>query len=343
MPIDHRSAAGDFGSLVSLRKQHFIASSDGDVTPVEAETYRNRVNEFKANCVGPGVRVAIFGKIASGAFVTAEQATFLVEERSIGFDWTEAQRLLHQAESIADQAAEWWPCEAATEPESTRARKRREAKNLERRPHVDRAFDLMGAVLSAVNEENRRVSEHGSTSSEKDNRSDNFMASMKVIEQDIRRAQGLLDKAAQRHAQLTYTTGMLVGVGALAIACALLGASFYLTDTPAANGVALLAGGLGAVVSVLQQMTSGALHLDETAGSSMLFRFGALRPVVGGILGLAVATLFAGGLLPAISVEPGQELPFYAAIGFLAGFSERFAQDMIANSGRPLAPTPDQN
>lgn len=340
MTIDHRSAAGDFGSLVSLRKQHFRAHPDGAVTAAEAETYRNRVNEFKSRCLGPGVRVAIFGNIGSGAFVTAEQATFLVEERSINFDWTAAQRLLHQAESISDQAAEWWPYEALDESANGRARKRREAKDKERRPHVDRAFDLMGAVLSAVNEENRRVMEKGGTSDERDVRSDNFKASMEVIEKDIRRAYELLDKAAQRHAQLTYTTGMLFGVGLLGIACAAIGASFYLTGTSADDGVALLAGGLGAVVSVMQQMTSRALRLDENAGSSMLFRFGALRPLIGAILGLAVAALFASGLLPAISVEPEQELPFYGAIGFLAGFSERFAQDMIANSGRPLVVSP---
>jgi hypothetical protein len=64
--------------------------------------------------------------------------------------------------------------------------------------------------------------------------------------------------------------------------------------------------------------------------------YGALRPVIGGIFGLALFVLFEGGLLPAIEVEEGSNLPFYAGVGFLAGFNERFAQDMLVGSGKPL-------
>ncbi len=160
---------------------------------------------------------------------------------------------------------------------------------------------------------------------------------MAVIEDELERAEALLDTAGQRQAQLSYTRGMLVGALALGCSCLLIGAAFYATSTAAADGVALLAGGLGALVSVLQRMTSGTLRLDAHAGTGMLFRFGALRPVIGAILGMAVFALLAGGLLPAISTAPNEELAFYGAIGFLAGFNERFAQDMIANSGSRLA------
>lgn len=311
--------------------------------PDKAEEYRKRVNDFKANCHGPGVRVAIFGKIGSGAFVTAEHASFLVQERSINFDWTQAQRLLHRAHSIADQASEWWPWAEADPNEDSRTRKLREGNDLERRPHVDRAYDLMTAVLSAVNQEHQRVSrqrafELGAGESREDVRSSGYQAGIDVIAEDIARAEALLDTAAQRRAQLTYTTGMLVGAGIVGIACLLIGLVFYLSETAAADGVGLLAGALGAVVSVLQRMTSGSLRLDEHAGSSMLFRFGALRPTIGGIFGLAAMALVASGLFSALCVPTGQELPFYAAIGFLAGFNERFAQDMIATSAPPAGP-----
>lgn len=343
MTLDHRSAVGDFQSLVSLRAQHFKASADGELSAADMDAYRQRVNKFKANCVGPGVRVAIFGRISSGAFVTAERASFLVQERSISFDWTEAQRLLHRADSVADQAAEWWPWEAVGTPERSRARKRREANDLERRPHVDRAYDLMTAVLSAVNQEHQRTSRQFAIETpegeESDVRSGNYRAGIKVIQEDIERAEALLDTAAQQRAQLTYTTGMLIGAAIVGLACLLIGAAFYLTETAAADGVALLAGSLGAVVSVLQRMTTGRLRLDEHAGSSMLFRFGALRPAIGGLLGLAVMAIVASGLISALVVPSGQELPFYAAVGFLAGFNERFAQDVIASSA-PVAGQP---
>jgi len=35
-------------------------------------------------------------------------------------------------------------------------------------------------------------------------------------------------------------------------------------------------------------------------------------------------------------VADDSRLPFYAAVGFLAGFNERFAQDMLVASARPL-------
>jgi hypothetical protein len=82
------------------------------------------------------------------------------------------------------------------------------------------------------------------------------------------------------------------------------GLFFSLTATSAINGVALLAGGLGALVSVLQRMTSGRLQLGFHAGANILLIFGALRPLIGAILGMAVFVFLAGGLLPVISVEP---------------------------------------
>lgn len=52
---------------------------------------------------------------------------------------------------------------------------------------------------------------------------------------------------------------------------------------------------------------------------------------------MALFVLLEGGLLPAIEVAEDANLPFYAAVGFLAGFNERFAQDMLVGSARPLA------
>ncbi len=260
----------------------------------------------------------------------------MVHERLINFAWTDAQRLLHRADAIADQAAEWWPrVENGKLPR--RQQKQKEANDLERRPHIDRAYNVMTAILSAIAQESRRVSESKKSHDEKrDTRSDAYRASMVVIETDLTRAEALFDAAAQRQAQLSYTKGMLLGATAIGLVSLAIGVAFYLTDTPAADGVALLAGALGALVSVLQRMTSGSLRLDAHAGNGMLFRFGALRPVIGAILGMAVFAFLAGGLLPAISSAPDEELAFFAAVAFLAGFNERFAQDVIAHSGKQL-------
>jgi hypothetical protein len=79
-------------------------------------------------------------------------------------------------------------------------------------------------------------------------------------------------------------------------------------------------------------MTSGRLRLDTHAAPAMTMAYGAVRPAIGGVLGMALFVLFEGGLLPAVEVADEARLPFYAAVGFLAGFNERFAQDMLAGS-----------
>lgn len=334
--MDHHTAVGDFQTLVIIRSRQ-LKEANGDASEEEQESYREQVRAFKEKCAGPGVRVAVFGDTGSGAFVTAERASFLVQERWINFDWADAQRLLHRADSIADQAAEWWPRSEIDASSSRRNRKRKEENDLERRPHVDRAYNLLTAVLSAVNQEYRRTLESEAAEEPTDIRSDAYTASISVVQEDLLRAEALLDTAAQRRAQLTYTTGMLIGVACIGFFCLLLGAGFFITSTPAKDGVALLAGGVGAFVSVLQRMTTGSLRLDAHAGAAMLFRFGALRPAIGAVMGIAVAALFAGGVLPAISMDPEQEFAFYGAVGFIAGFNERFAQDVIANSKGRLA------
>ena len=152
----------------------------------------------------------------------------------------------------------------------------------------------------------------------------------------MKRANVLLHEAAQRAAQGRYGTGMVFGVLALAAVCAIIGGIFAVAGIAAWNGVALLAGGLGALVSVLQRMTSGTLKLDVRATRQMLLWLGAMRPVVGGLFGMAVFAILEGGLLPAITIPAGSELAFFAGVGFLAGFNERFAQDMLASSGRGM-------
>jgi hypothetical protein len=58
---------------------------------------------------------------------------------------------------------------------------------------------------------------------------------------------------------------------------------------------------------------------------------GAVRPFVGAAFGMALTALVLGGVLSFVEV-PRSELAFFAALGFLAGFNERFAQDMLAAS-----------
>jgi hypothetical protein len=58
-----------------------------------------------------------------------------------------------------------------------------------------------------------------------------------------------------------------------------------------------------------------------------------MRPVIGAVFGAVVFLFLDGGIVEVLSPpDGGQQLAFYAALGFLSGFSERFAQDVIAHA-----------
>lgn len=152
-----------------------------------------------------------------------------------------------------------------------------------------------------------------------------------------------LDAAQEQHvrsaiwgAQLAYTQGMVLGFVAL---IAVLAAIVYFGSSIDAVEfsrilITLGAGGLGAVVSVMHRLTGGSLRLNYTAEHNSLRMLGAFRPLLGGIFGLVVYVFITGDLLDISGPtdSPIKTLYFLAAIAFLAGFSERFAQDTLSKA-----------
>jgi|SRR5690349_10616584 len=130
---------------------------------------------------------------------------------------------------------------------------------------------------------------------------------------------------------------MFLGIAALACVSAAAALLFAHFDIKAAYGIAGLTGGIGATVSVLQRMTADKLRLDFEAAGDLIETFGAVRPFVGAVFGLALFALVESGLVAAVDVAAGDELAFFAVVGFLAGFNERFAQDMLVGSARRLS------
>src|SRR3954454_10158660 len=112
-------------------------------------------------------------------------------------------------------------------------------------------------------------------------------------------------------------------------------------------GVSLIAGGIGGVLSVMTRMTNGKLQVRAESGKWAIRALGGIRPIVGAAFGAAVYLLLAGGVIDFFqSPKDGDTTLFYAGIAFLAGFSERFAQDAIAGAttklGGAASPLPDQ-
>jgi hypothetical protein len=90
------------------------------------------------------------------------------------------------------------------------------------------------------------------------------------------------------------------------------------------------AGVAGAVVSVLQRMTTGSLAVCAEADPKMVRTVGYCRVLLGVILGVVSYVLVGGGLLALGSPDGRPRVLYFAGIAFVAGFSERFARDMLA-------------
>jgi hypothetical protein len=90
------------------------------------------------------------------------------------------------------------------------------------------------------------------------------------------------------------------------------------------------AGVAGAVVSVLQRMTSGSLAISAEADPHMVRTIGYCRIALGVGLGVISYVLVGGGLVALRPPSGSTPALYFAGIAFIAGFSERFARDMLA-------------
>ncbi len=135
-------------------------------------------------------------------------------------------------------------------------------------------------------------------------------------------------EAANGQAQIVYFAGMATVAVALAAV-----AGIWLAIHWAAPVAALAAGALGGVVSVIQRINAGKFTLDYDVGRPYALFLGGLRPLIGGAFALAISFAFTGGLLhlPIAAEETSTNRRLaLLVVAFLAGFSERWAQDTLA-------------
>jgi hypothetical protein len=156
-------------------------------------------------------------------------------------------------------------------------------------------------------------------------------------------AEDFMLRSAKRRTQSHYLKGMMAGTVAVLVGVGLLGGLFSalgLAGSENADAVlALSAGALGALISVLMRMTGGQFALpvlDSEMRKTDVHLVAAARPLIGAVSGVIAYALVRSSLVPIDSA--GSEDPTFLWIGiaFLAGFSERLAQDMFARSGRGL-------
>ena len=100
-----------------------------------------------------------------------------------------------------------------------------------------------------------------------------------------------------------------------------------------------LAGALGSIVSIMVRIHEFSNKKD--VDPSVLFFTGFFKPVVGAAFAMFVLSVIKAGLIP-VKIEPDAETYFYLALGFVSGFSERFAKD-VAEKTESLVGGTDAN
>ena len=156
----------------------------------------------------------------------------------------------------------------------------------------------------------------------------------------IKKVESYYCQAANGQAQLIYFGG--IATVTLLIAAV---ATVWLSISWAAPVAALVAGALGAVVSVIQRINSGKFELEYDVGGPYTFFLGGLRPLIGGVFAMAITFAVSGGLvhLPVDAPAHSDSRRFaLLVLAFLAGFSERWAQDTLTAivPAKPHAPAP---
>ncbi|RSM70283.1 hypothetical protein DMH04_44955 [Kibdelosporangium aridum] len=158
-----------------------------------------------------------------------------------------------------------------------------------------------------------------------------------TAQKEVTLATTRVQAAIQRQARFIYFQGALVGTVATAVLIVLVGVAstqFWpgLLNTPGLVAASLF-GALGAVVSIFQRMSKGTLILDFNTSVRHLRALGGFRPLVGAIFGAVAQFALTAGTINAT-------LGLFALAGFGAGFSERFATDMIERAGQVIAKLP---
>jgi hypothetical protein len=144
----------------------------------------------------------------------------------------------------------------------------------------------------------------------------------------VDRAEAYYRQAANGQAQIVYFVGMLTVALIIAVA-----AGLFLTVEWKVGVGALVAGSVGAVVSVVQRINAGDFKVNYDVGRPYAFFLGGLRPLIGGAFAIVIAFAFSSGILhlPITSAKEEDQRLALLVVSFLAGFSERWAQDTLTS------------
>jgi len=142
-------------------------------------------------------------------------------------------------------------------------------------------------------------------------------------------------QAASRQAQIIYLQGLVWGLFALMLLAPALAGVFSVVKVPGLDSglfvACLVAGSFGAAMSVLMRMSSGRFDINHEFGREYVTNLGFARPFIGAIFAVLLYFAFQGQLLQQVDLPEGPQgqFAFFVASGFLIGFSERFAKEIV--------------
>jgi hypothetical protein len=203
---------------------------------------------------------------------------------------------------------------------------------------TDRTFSVMTRVLGAAD-----------TWAQPDTTHEERLAAVEAARAEYAVTSRTVNASIQRQARFVYFQGVLLGAVITVAVCSVIGALdaawWSRVVSPAALVAATVFGALGALASVFQRMSTGNLVLDFSATRGQLVILGGVRPFIGALFGAVIQFfLFATVLGPAApDRSAASAFATFAITGFAAGFSERFATDMIERAGTVItgvAPAP---
>jgi hypothetical protein len=152
-------------------------------------------------------------------------------------------------------------------------------------------------------------------------------------------------RAGENAARLVYFWGMMIGVAVSALLGAALAATFFwrgwFDDSPLGARtffICYVAGGLGAVISVLMRMSSNRFKLDYEVGRPALRRLGSFRPFIGAVFGVALYCIVQSDILKIQLPDDSTKAFFFlSTLAFLAGFNERWTKVVLGTAEKTVA------
>jgi hypothetical protein len=155
---------------------------------------------------------------------------------------------------------------------------------------------------------------------------------------DLQQIAGYTGQAGARQAQIVYLKGVLRGLAALIVlmpALALLVSALNKPELdPTLFVASIVAGSLGATMSVLIRMSGGKFDVNHEIGREYVSNLGLARPYIGAVFALLLYFTVQGGLLQGVHRPESDQaaFAFFVACAFAVGFSERFAKEIVRSA-----------